>query len=67
MHGIVAGIVRAVRIDNRLTVTAWDGHETRELTFSPQESLRPGDKRLNFRAVEGFQPPTTVELAAPND
>jgi ATP-dependent Clp protease ATP-binding subunit ClpC len=28
---------------------------------------RPGDKRLNFRAVEGFQPPTTVELAAPND
>ena len=28
---------------------------------------RPGDKRLSFRAVEGFQPPTTVELAAPND
>jgi ATP-dependent Clp protease ATP-binding subunit ClpC len=25
---------------------------------------RPGDKRLTFRAVEGFQPPTAVELAA---
>ena len=25
---------------------------------------RPGDKKLSFRAVEGFQPPAVVELAA---
>jgi ATP-dependent Clp protease ATP-binding subunit ClpC len=25
---------------------------------------RPGDQRLTFRGVEGFQPPSTVELAA---
>ncbi|MFM2184336.1 MAG: ATP-dependent Clp protease ATP-binding subunit ClpC, partial [Actinomycetota bacterium] len=25
---------------------------------------RPGDQRLSFRGVEGFQPPSTVELAA---
>ena len=25
---------------------------------------RPGDHRLTFRGVEGFQPPSTVELAA---
>ena len=25
---------------------------------------RPGDKRLMFKGVEGFQPPAAVELAA---
>ena len=25
---------------------------------------RPGEQRLSFRAVEGFRPPSTVELAA---
>ena len=25
---------------------------------------RPGDKKLSFNAVEGFQPPAAVELAA---
>jgi ATP-dependent Clp protease ATP-binding subunit ClpC len=25
---------------------------------------KPGDKRLSFRGVEGFQPPATVALAA---
>jgi len=24
---------------------------------------RPGEKRLGFSAVEGFQPPSTIELA----
>ena len=28
---------------------------------------RPGEKRLGFRSVEGFQPPASVELAGVGD
>jgi serine/threonine protein kinase len=36
------GVVESVRIDQQLTVRAWDGASRATLTFSPPQSMKPG-------------------------